>query len=88
MAHAVIRVLRDVFPRNEAMAGFRVDWEMAFRQDPLCPEQAKLHYEAVWNPEEKRVQWIRARSGSFGNKAAIRVARSSTWILRFRKITL
>ena len=69
-AHAIIRILREVFPSGTRLQGFRVDWEMAFRQEPLWPPHADLHYELVWNPELKRVQWIRPLGGAFGNKAA------------------
>jgi hypothetical protein len=69
-AHAVIRILRQVFPHGTALQGYRVDWEMAFRQDPLWPGTADLQYELTWNPKLGRVQWVRPKGGAFGNKAA------------------
>ena len=69
-AHAIIRILRGVFPEGTSLQGFRIDWEMAFRQDPLWLPQREYHYELVWNPILKKVQWVRPRGGSFGNKAA------------------
>ncbi|CAK0893953.1 unnamed protein product [Prorocentrum cordatum] len=69
-AHAVVRILRDALPNNVRLQGFRIDWEMAFRQDPLWPGRAPCHYELVWNPQFERVQWVRPLGGTFGNKAA------------------
>lgn len=70
MAHASIRVLKDVFGHDTPLRGFRVDWEMAFRQDPVWPGMAHLLYEVFWNPELGRPQWLLPRGGAFGNKAA------------------
>ncbi|CAK0803833.1 unnamed protein product [Prorocentrum cordatum] len=69
-AHAVVRILRDAPPNNARLQGFRIDWEMAFRQDPLWPGHAPDHYELVWDPQLERVQWARPLGGTFGNKAA------------------
>ena len=69
-AHAVIRILKGVFPQGTRFQGFRIDWEMAFRQDPLWPVHASCHYELVWNPDLQKVQWVRPLGGAFGNKAA------------------
>ena len=69
-AHAVIRILKEVLPTSTRLKGFRVDWEMAYRQDPEWPTHSDYHYELVWNPGLRRVQWIRSLGGSFGNKAA------------------
>jgi RES domain-containing protein len=68
-AHAVLRIFSEVFPTAD-IYGYRIDWEMAFRQDPLWPGHAHLHYEVVWNPHLQRVQWVRPLGGAFGSKAA------------------
>ena len=69
-AHAVVRILRGIFPKGTHLHGSRIDWEMAFRQDPLWPGHGDCHYELVWNPHLCRVQWVRPLGGAFGNKAA------------------
>ena len=52
-AWALHRAVREQMPVGTRIMGYRADWEMAFRQDPTDPTQAKLLVELQWNPEWK-----------------------------------
>ena len=69
-ARAVMRILREAFPGSVHLQSFRIDWEVAFRQDPLWPGHTRCRYEMVWNPQLQRVQWVRPLGGTFGNNTA------------------
>ena len=53
-----------------ALAGWRIDWEMAFKQSPIKPQIAKWMQEVFWNPEVNRIQRLIPRGSCFGGKAA------------------
>ena len=70
MAHSAIRILKQLFGPQTALAGWRIDWEMAFKQSPIKPQLAKWMQEVFWNPEVNRVQRLIPRDSCFGGKAA------------------
>ena len=68
-AWALHRAIREQMPVGTRIMGYRADWEMAFRQDPTDPTQAKLLVELQWNPEWKAACAIESDGQPFGGKA-------------------
>ena len=68
-ALALHRAIREQMPVGTRIMGYRADWEMAFRQDPTDPTQAKLLVELQWNPERKAACATESDGQPFGGKA-------------------
>ena len=68
-AWALHRALREALPQRTRIMGYRADWEMAFRQCPTDPSQAKFLVELQWNPEWKSPCAIESDGQPFGGKA-------------------
>ena len=68
-AWALHRSIREKMSVGTRIMGYRADWEMAFRQDPTDPKQAKLLVELQWNPEWKAACAMESDGQPFGGKA-------------------
>ena len=52
------------------LTGFRMDWEMAYRQDATSAETAGIFMEAAWCHPLQKIVLIEPIGQSFGNRAA------------------
>eukprot|EP00969_Alexandrium_andersonii_P158385 6997445-Alexandrium_andersonii.AAC.1 len=69
-AYAPTRVLKETFGSTVRLAGYRADYEMAFRQNPTHPDQAMLTLEATWDPEAQKVRVLEVYGQPFGGKGS------------------
>ena len=69
-AQALTRTLNEVFGGSVLLQGYRVDYSMAFRQDPTDPSQIRMTLEATWNPESQRAEILEVFGQPFGGKGS------------------
>ena len=69
-AYAIVRIWKEAMGALCPLKGYRVDYAMAFRQNPRHPIEALLTLELAWNPHTQKVVVIKTLGQAFGGKGA------------------